>query len=353
MEANKARYEVLDGLRGVAALAILWRHICFVTNSYQPPPNSHLAVDFFFCLSGFVIAHAYEQRLRSSMSAGQFILERLVRLLPLAAFGAVVGGVVLGVRAQVVHDLPALNIVAATLLNAVLLPSFSLIPIHPEAFGANTPLWSLFWEMAVNIAFALAVPWLTTRRLIFILIFAAGLLVAMAVRFHGVDGGPNSATFVWGACRVLFPFACGVLLHRLPIFTNRFAAPLAAVLAGLLLAPAIGMVGELISVLLVFPAVVMSGAGAKVGPRLGGVALWLGRLSYPLYVLHHPIIRLTYNALQRFHIASPQLVAAACVLISIAVAWAAMELYDEPVRRWLRAKLLPNRSAKVALVEAA
>src|SRR5579871_5793528 len=84
--SGKAHFEVLDGLRGSAALMIVLFHIQGITVDFRPAKvlfhHGHLAVDFFFCLSGFVIAYAYDERW-SKMSVGQFMKARMFRLHPL------------------------------------------------------------------------------------------------------------------------------------------------------------------------------------------------------------------------------------------------------------------------------
>ncbi|MEP6806722.1 MAG: acyltransferase, partial [Flavobacterium sp.] len=88
----KQHFEILDGLRGIAALAIVFFH--FMEIVYTPDKNfiahGFLAVDFFFCLSGFVIAYAYNDRI-GKMKLTDFFKLRLIRLHPLVIFGAVLG----------------------------------------------------------------------------------------------------------------------------------------------------------------------------------------------------------------------------------------------------------------------
>jgi peptidoglycan/LPS O-acetylase OafA/YrhL len=88
-----------------------------------------------------------------------------------------------------------------------------------------------------------------------------------------------------------------------------------------------------------FPAIVWLAAGVQVGPRVDGACAWLGRLSYPLYVLHHPIVRIVFDAAQKLHLSNGPMIAATSVALSIILAWAVM-IADENVRRWLSARLL-------------
>lgn len=63
--ASKPRYEILDGLRGVAAMLVVAYHLLetYTANPMEQLLNhGYLAVDFFFVLSGFVIGYAYDDR---------------------------------------------------------------------------------------------------------------------------------------------------------------------------------------------------------------------------------------------------------------------------------------------------
>ena len=63
--ASKPRYEILDGLRGVAAMIVVAFHLLETYSkgpAYQVLNHGYLAVDFFFVLSGFVIGYAYDDR---------------------------------------------------------------------------------------------------------------------------------------------------------------------------------------------------------------------------------------------------------------------------------------------------
>jgi peptidoglycan/LPS O-acetylase OafA/YrhL len=83
------RFATLDYLRGVAALAIVLLHFRYGLG-VKLLPYGYLAVDFFFVLSGFVLAHAYEERLLAGMTPADFMRARLIRLYPLYAIGTVI-----------------------------------------------------------------------------------------------------------------------------------------------------------------------------------------------------------------------------------------------------------------------
>jgi peptidoglycan/LPS O-acetylase OafA/YrhL len=84
MSRKSNRFDVLDGLRGVAALCILIHHWAqCVGASAGFLGHAYLAVEFFFLLSGFVISNAYEHKLMQAMSFRRFVLIRVIRLYPL------------------------------------------------------------------------------------------------------------------------------------------------------------------------------------------------------------------------------------------------------------------------------
>jgi peptidoglycan/LPS O-acetylase OafA/YrhL len=329
----------LDGLRGVAALAILWLHIRQAALwSSTWPPNAALSVDFFFCLSGFVIAHAYEDRLKAAMGFWPFAKQRLLRLMPLSMLGALLGGSVLLLHSFASHDAPAINVAAATALNFFMLPSFGLIADRPEVFATDGPLWSLFWELIINAGFALAALRLTTPRLISLVLVGAALTIWTSATQGNLDVGSRNVTFVFGFCRVLFPFSCGVLIRRLPVTPNRLSPLLFGLLFALLLGPAIGAIGQALVVLVAFPLIVWLGAGAQVGPRIGSACRWIGRLSYPLYAVHHPLMRTLGTVMHQSRVNNSALAITVSLGVAIAGGWFAMTA-DERLRAWLKVRM--------------
>ena len=104
MLPQKPHFALLDGLRGVAALAVLWYHVnegfafAEATNGagdgiIRSFNHGYLAVDFFFLLSGFVIAYAYDARWGKGLTIGSFFKRRLIRLPPLLIAGAIIGAI--------------------------------------------------------------------------------------------------------------------------------------------------------------------------------------------------------------------------------------------------------------------
>ena len=93
---TKPHYDLLDGLRGVAALIVIWYHVfegfAFASaGNIETLNHGYLAVDFFFILSGFVIGYAYDDRWGKNFTMKDFFKRRLIRLHPMVIMGAVLG----------------------------------------------------------------------------------------------------------------------------------------------------------------------------------------------------------------------------------------------------------------------
>jgi peptidoglycan/LPS O-acetylase OafA/YrhL len=335
------RYATLDGLRGLAAFAVLLLHV-----QTKGPPNAYLAVDFFFVLSGFVVAHAYERRLAGGMGLLDFVRTRVLRLYPLAVLGVVLGGLWFASRGVPLDDL-----LRASVAGALMLPSWDLAEVSAFVFPGDPPLWSLFFELAANFAFALAVPFLTTRRLIAATALFGGVLVWAALVKHGLDVGWRLDDFGYGTARVLFPFTCGILLRRLPPpppLGQAWLWPVAGVLLAILFCPLPrGPILAVAAGLFLFPAVVTAGAAVRAGPQVGAFLLYLGRLSYPVYVLHNPIIRIVRSTARGLSLDGAWLTPAT-VLVVLLASHAAMVFYDEPLRAWVGRRLAPKPEPQLA-----
>ena len=161
--ASKPRYEILDGLRGVAAVLVVLFH---VFEAYSPGPagqiinHGYLAVDFFFMLSGFVIGYAYDDRW-NKMSTWGFFKRRLVRLHPMVVMGTVVGACLYffgqGEGFPIIGNIPGWKLLLAFVMGCLMIPCGPKMDIRGwgEMNSFNGPNWSLTWEYAANILYAL------------------------------------------------------------------------------------------------------------------------------------------------------------------------------------------------------
>ncbi len=345
------RFHTLDGMRGLAAIVVLAFHIV-QQRSMTALPFAGLAVDFFYVLSGFVVAHSYEARLAAGeISLREFARVRFVRLYPLAFLGIFLG-VVLAVGAAAIKQTIGLgDIAAAAVFAFLLLPSF-VFPQWPTAYPFNPAAWSLTFEALANAVYACIARRLANPVLLGILGFSAIALVWLAFARGGIAGGHDQADVLLGIPRVLFPFFAGVLLRRLPgarATGSGAGAVLILALLGVLIAPVgWGAVSSLACVMLLFPLLVWLGIANRPGPALGQVFAVLGALSYPLYITQAAVLRIGLEVLRRYPLSPAQfavfaLAEAACALI---LAWLAMRWFDAPLQRLLRQKGPARAAAK-------
>lgn len=354
---HREYFPLLDGVRGMAAIAVMFRHMSLF--GIHAVAQSYLGVDVFFALSGAVIASAYELKLRAGMSAGDFLRRRVIRLWPMIALGVALG-LINAIWGQ--PEAPMGRWV--WILAAVALVTAGDNPLLPMV-SFNRPSWTMAFEFAVNIVYAKLVHRLTGRVLIAICGICAVILAWAAFAERGLDVGGSYNTLLFGAGRTGFAFFLGVGLYRL-YRTGRLPVPLilrktwGVVACGVLLAlclfapPLHGLrwIIALLSVLMLVPAIVALGLASEVGGRLSKVCLALGALSYPLYLIHDPLGMLVASNLIRFgH--SNLLPIAAAVFAPATVLLALVVHYwvDEPVRAWL-GKAFANRRSAGAVVPA-
>lgn len=343
----------LDGLRGVAAIAVMVFH-----RRWWIAPDSQwyggLAVDFFFILSGFVIQHAYGEKLASGrMGFGQFARLRAIRLYPLIVLGAALGIAVVLLKAlSLAWPTLALHAVAAAPFAALALPT----PFLTQPFDPNQPVWSLFFELIANAAFAIAAPRLSNRVLGWTIAVSGTVLAAAIIGLHGLAFGWLWPTMVLGLPRVAFPFAVGIALRRMhPAITGRvpiLPLPLIAlVLAGMLVMPILGQPAGVVyvsaAVFLVFPLLIASAAGLRTSGALATVASLSGEISYPVYILHFPIYALL-ELIPSFNALAPGLRLAIALAVILGASLAASRLYDQPLRAMLSRRFSPRPVAATA-----
>jgi peptidoglycan/LPS O-acetylase OafA/YrhL len=344
---DDGRLASLDALRGVAALAVVLFHVC-IPLGVIVAPNGYLAVDFFFLLSGYVLAHAYEAQLRAgSLGPASFIRIRLARLYPLALLGVLMGvGVGVVMYAPMLHGAGAMEFAGTASANLLVLPLGKLSYAHDHPlFAFNAPVWSLFWELAVNAVYAAIVSHLGLKALGTLIGLAGLALVAIAAAHGSLQAGAEAASFGAGAARVGYSFFCGVALNHLvnrPRVTNQHASPMlaAGVLGLVLLAPMpIGSrIFDPVAVVLVFPGVLVLALRGEPTGWARRAALFVGDLSYPLYVTHFPIMQLFlhFTGGAKPAGATLALVIATELATIAAVSVLALVLYDRPIRSWLR-----------------
>jgi peptidoglycan/LPS O-acetylase OafA/YrhL len=361
----KKHYEILDGLRGVAAILVVAFHI-FETfaggNRFKQIINhGYLAVDFFFLLSGFVVAYAYDDRWEK-MTQWEFYKRRLIRLQPMVIMGMIIGAVFYYFQASDIL-FPQIAGMPVWKLILTMLIGFTLLPIPPsmeirgwgEMHPLDGPAWSLFFEYIANILYALFFRKFSNKVLgIFVLIFA-GMLINYTVFGPKGDviGGwsLNLEQMNIGFTRLLYPFFAGILLSRLGklIHIKGVFWVCSLLITVILCVPRIGdenslwMNGiyESVCIILLFPLIVSVGAGGEIkNPFSLKICKLLGDISYPIYITHYPLIY-WYTAWvvdNKVSIQDGYILGIGVLIASIAIAYLCLKLYDEPVRNWLQNK---------------
>lgn len=374
---SKPHYELLDGLRGVAALLVLFYHIfeglSFAAGGTLITVINHgyLAVDFFFILSGFVISYAYDDRWGKTMITGNFFKRRLIRLHPMIIMGVILGAITFFLQGGIQWD--GTKIATSAVMLAMLCAMF-FIPAVPgvsyeirgngEMFPLNGPSWSLFFEYIGNILYALFIHRLSNKALT-VLVGLSGIALAWFTLFNvsgydmfGVGWTLDTVNFFGGTLRMLFPFSMGMLLarHFKPMNVKGAFWICSMILLLLFCVPyivtenspiSLNGLFEAICILFIFPVLLWIGASGKTTDNFSSrVCKFLGDISYPLYAVHYPIMYLFYAWLinHKIYIFSEAWPTALAVYLgNILLAYLCLKLYDEPVRKWLAKKFLNRK----------
>lgn len=357
----KDHLRVLDGLRGTAAITVVVYHLWQSLMGTAPPDalwvrHGYLAVDFFFCLSGYVIGYAYDDRY-GHLSVAAFLRARLIRLHPM-----VVAGVLLGLACYCLdpfsgndpnhpwmepQSAPFWKIAANVVGGLTMLPTWPL----PNRFGAffslNNPAWSLMWEYVASGAFAFLLWPMKRNRLTTCVALAALAISWSAYRNNGLVPGFAWGQATYGLIRVVFSFCLGLLLFR-----SRFVIKSRAgfgTLSLLLILLFIGLRGpqwihnwvyDLATVTIAFPLLIAIGAGASASGLIGSVCSVCGRISYPLYMVHHGVVMIcsNYTWSHAIGMRAQALLNVALTLSLIGFSYLVLVYYDEPVRKWLTSR---------------
>ena len=347
---TKQHYEILDGLRGIAALSVVVFHFmewAYADYSKNFIAHGFLAVDFFFCLSGFVIGYAYDDRI-AKMGVPEFFISRFIRLHPLVISGSVLG--LLAFLFDPFGGHPELYSAAKILL--AFISSIMLIPMPAIAdrsfnlFSFNAPAWSLFWEYIANIVYAFVLCRIRRGWLLLFTTLSAMGICFVAYRSGNLLGGWSGPTFWDGGVRVSYSFLAGLLIYRSNwIIKNRLGFIGVAVLlflAFIMPYSTWNWLTEPLVVLFYFPLVIALGAGAILKTGLKKFCLFLGKISYPLYMTHYAVLWMFGNYYASHQPGTTQLtlIIIATLVLLVGASWLVMILYDIPVRKYLNAKRL-------------
>jgi peptidoglycan/LPS O-acetylase OafA/YrhL len=350
--SNAPRYvPPLTGIRALAALLVLGLH----TEQNVPAgldlllpffARGYLGVDFFFVLSGFIITHVYLASLSSpSLSAVQiFLWHRFIRLYPvhitvLAGLVAIVSFV--GAAGFALNN-PQEWQWKDLLWQLMLLQAWGMT----RSPGWNAPSWSISAEWFAYLLFPLIAPglmWVRERGSA--LLIAAAALAAMALLFAMADWTLDTWVGAPALTRVFGEFLCGAALcravalsHGLPrgdiLGTGAFVAFLFGASAGLQDFALVALLA-----LTIFGTAISGGHLTRImGSR---PLVWLGEISYSVYMVHFPVLIVIRRLWERLGFAEWQPVGkifAFLATVVLVVALAAMLFYvvERPARTRLR-----------------
>ncbi|MEW9856777.1 acyltransferase family protein [Novosphingobium sp. M1R2S20] len=352
------RYVTLDGMRGLAAIAVALFHF-----DVALVPHGYVAVDFFFVLSGFVLYRSYFPRFRQGLGIGRFMVQRLARLYPLFLLGLLLGGA-LALQQLLSGDskaLPLHEVVSALAFNGLMLPSPASLPLYP----LNVPSWSLFFEILANLALIALLFRIPAWALAAICVAAAVGMVPVVIA-----NGSGNIGALWGEhsialMRTAFSFTLGALIAMLPEgrWGRKAASPdgdpsphlrasswlgVACIAAiGVLLSwPVVGEWSALydLAIILFFsPLLVFLGSRCEPVRFAVPAAAFTGEVSYALYAVHWSFIEPMRAAVREMGL-SPLPAGALFLITMLTAAWIAVRWYDLPLRRKWTALL--RRSAR-------
>lgn len=366
---SKSHYLILDALRGIAAIIVVFFHIfeVFANGDHTKLMINHgyLAVDFFFALSGFVIGYAYDDRW-NSMNLKSFFKRRLIRLHPMIVLGMIIGALLyyfqFGPLFPLISETPVWKLLLIMLIGMTLLPLTPSMEIRgwTEMHPLNGPAWSLFFEYIANILYALWLRKLSNKWIAVLAFITGSILIHMAITRGDLIGGwaLNPEQIYVGFTRLLYPFLAGLLLSRIskPKKLNNAFLWTTLLLITVLAIPRIGGaegylngIYDSLIVIVVFPLLVYLGSCGQIQSIRGKqFATFLGNLSYPLYITHYPImyIFMAWVVRNELHIDPtstdklPHLIIAslATLMISILIGHFSFKCYDQLVRKWLTHK---------------
>lgn len=298
------RFSVLDSWRGLCALWVVLYHFRVLShvNDLWITRQGFIAVDFFFALSGFVIAHAYGAQLGTFAERARFVIRRFGRLYPLhivcllvvlametARWGA---GLAVG------HDIgkPAFEgetSLIALAANLVLVQGLGLF----DEFTWNVPAWSISVELAVCMIFVVASIW--KRPVLTAAVLGVGACAALVWFVHNlpVEGRTALARGVAG-------FFLGVLAQRLhavcrakgwsPSGWLELATPFVVFAAMWLWGKGVWPASAVIFSGLVFLFAFEKGPLSRV-MKVPFLMKW-GETSYSIYLVHYPMVLAVFGA---------------------------------------------------------
>lgn len=367
---------VLDSWRGLAALGVVWHHVgadnAFFANALHN--GMSYAVDFFFVLSGFVIASSYGERLAGGFSVGRFMFLRAARLWPLHLV-VLAGFVLLELAFLGLGSIDFLKgrepfgegrDLGSLLATTFLLQEYA----YPGLFPWNTASWSISVEIGLYLFAGLAFH-LLGRRAVYL-----SVAVSIAAGFVLMAGGNLAFS---GILRGLAGFGLGLALYPLwlrlrDVEFGASVATAAELVAVVAILSAVAYSRVTLATDLVFSAAILLFAfqrGLVSRLLLTPAFVWLGTLSYSIYMVHGMVVGRSYDLLalvqwatgwrlvqsglggaDRLLMSAPVtvLVFAVMALMTVALAYLTWHFVEDPARRWSKRKAAQWGAARAEAV---
>jgi peptidoglycan/LPS O-acetylase OafA/YrhL len=346
--ATKGEIRALTGLRGIAALYVVFFH---ANGQYRMPDmirpfirHGYMAVDLFFILSGFVMAMTYAGLFEKGFcfkSFKQFLLLRLARIYPLFALMTVLTAILI---ATVLSKTYSFNN-----LGTALLFNFTLTHVWGFANSVVPPSWSISTEWAAYLLFPIGVfiGLRLPRRWSLLGLFVS--FVVLGVIAYGPTWiAQSEIRHRHGPLDIASSYAIGTTLRCLASFyiglvAYRFRDVIPARGAGVFFVLIIALLCVKGTDLLLIPAfalLIMSlstDEGWLARLLQNRVFYWLGVISYALYLIHDLVLRIVFKAIPAAGFHYPMLTAlVASILISLALATLSHYGYERPSRKVFR-----------------
>ena len=339
-----SKFVGLDGMRGIAAIFIFIRHTGEYWGSFEFF-HSYLAVDIFFILSGFVIAHAYENRFEEkSMATSKFIVIRLIRLYPMYFLGALLGIALIIIKSS--HGIKTFGVEQDFLIPVVLF-SLLFLPANVQSgqplFPLNGASWSLFYELVVNCVYAVIRKFLGLGTLLIILIVTGSILAYCSYKVGNLDIGVmgGSKSIFAATIRAHFGIFFGLFLHKIylkgyrtPKILDMQLLPI-LIMSAIFTVPHLGIYNwlfDIITVAFILPYCILWIATTESNQRLIKPYLFVGMISYPLYILHGPLKEFGDLFFRDVIVAAQPLSGIAFLVAILAGCWIVVRYLDEPIR---------------------
>lgn len=335
--ADKQTYHGFDALRGIAALAVVAFHASEAIGNPWLAGSGYLAVDLFFVMSGFVIAHSYEARI-PELGVSGFMKVRIIRFLPLFYLGGLLGVVRLALLAATGH--------ATDVSLSGIASYFLFLPAPPDASPTgslaplNGPGWSLLLEIYVNLAYALILPRLSNRVLVLIVAGSCAALLWHGLMQQPFSGGAHWSEIGLALCRVSYSFPLGLLLFRVRHRWGRIQTPQLLVLVLFWISVTVlpNFWWDYAFALVVSPLLVIL---ASTSHKPSFISRYGANTSYGIYALHYPVLLMASGLANVLNERSYAIPIAAILALMIVTPYIDRH-FDRPLRKRLLGRFGPS-----------